>query len=409
MTRAADAAGGWRALHDPRNAAGNAVLGLGFMAIWVIAIIVALESGWYPTDPLSYAYLGLTSTLAILLCRPLPLAGLLIVGVAVNWPQWWFDAPQIHVIPLAIAAYLSSDSGLRFRYAAPVVAVFTFAVITNLPSLMLHGYAHELFATWAFTDPSTRILSAVVVLAALLLGTLANARGRTVAALRRRNDELARLRRADAARIAAEERTAIARDIHDVVAHHVAGMVIKAQAADRVAESRPEELRETVRWIAASGQEALTAMRQVVRVLRTGDEPVATPEFADSLASIVDRVRGVGLDVAVEAPAGLRLERAQQEVLLRIAQESLTNVMLHSSARAVTLAVAADAGGVSIIIEDRGEPVAERLLRRGGGFGVDGMRERAHSLGGTLDAGPRPDGGWRVAARLPHSREVVGA
>src|SRR5690606_19934068 len=234
-------------------------------------------------------------------------------------------------------------------------------------------------------------------------------RGRTVAALRRRNDELARLRRADAARIAAEERTAIARDIHDVVAHHVAGMVIKAQAADRVAESRPEELRETVRWIAASGQEALTAMRQVVRVLRTGDEPVATPEFADSLASIVDRVRGVGLDVAVEAPAELRLERAQQEVLLRIAQESLTNVMLHSSARAVTLAVAADAGGVSIIIEDRGEPVVGRLLRRGGGFGVDGMRERAHSLGGTLDAGPRPDGGWRVAARLPHSREVVGA
>jgi signal transduction histidine kinase len=416
MTQETDAAGGWRAaVLDPHNAKANAVLGLAFTAVWVVGLLVALDSGWYPADPLSYAFLGLASTLAILLCRPLPLVGLILVGLASSWPDWWFDEPQIRVIPLAIAAYLSAESGLRLRAAAPIVTVFVVAVATGLPWQITLTIKYGYFEGWFVTDPSTRILAAVVVFAALLLGAMANARARTVATLRRRNDELSRLRSADAARIAAEERTAIARDIHDVVAHHLAGMVIRAQAADRVAEERPEELRETVQWIAQSGQEALTAMRQVVRVLRAGDEPVATPEFAESLAAVIDRVRGVGMDVTAEVPADLSLDRQEQEVLLRIAQESLTNVMLHSSATAVTLAITRDAAGVAMRIEDAGGPVPERLDRRGTGFGVAGMRERARSLGGSLEAGPRQGGGWRVAALLPNAasraqgRAVVGA
>jgi signal transduction histidine kinase len=390
-----------------------------FFAAWNTAIAVALQLNWYPAVVEDYVRLGAVCAVAIAFSRSHPLATYTLVGLATSWPDWMLAQPELLVLPLIVAVYLATANGLRLSIGVPLTIVFGFFTLVPHASIALAGQYDfsSVLVDLVYMDPSTRVLAAVVVTAALLLGRATHRRRAAVEVLRERNEELQQLREADLARIAAEERTALAREIHDVVAHHVSAMVIRAQAADRVADTKPDELRNTVRWIGTSGQEALTAMRQVVRVLRadsTSAAPLAPADFSAALDKVVEHVRSTGLHVEATLDLAQPLSTAQEFTVLRIVQEALTNVMLHSGSSAVTVYLRSRADTAWLRIEDDGRdpgsPLVETPALTGGGSGLRGMRERAEALGGTFSAGALDGRGWLVEATLPHAGAVaVGA
>jgi len=416
-TLSADVAGLWSRVTSAYSRwplAGQILQGVLLCIVWWTAIQIGLQLNWYPYDVDSYILLGVITAMAVAFCRAVPVPGLLIVGILASSPDWGFDVPELRIIPIVVAAFLSVASGARLTDAVPLLAFFVFLV--NVPSWAFGYYGNVIESLGEYfryiSDPSTRILAALVVAGAVMLGYAVRIQRRNVEALRDRNADLVRLREADAARIAAEERTTLARDIHDVVAHHVSAMVIRAQAADRVADTRPEELRNAVRWIVTDGQEALTAMRQVVRVLRSDSDapaPLAPADFASDLGHIVERVRATGIDVSDQIAAGLDLSTMQQSTVLRIAQEALTNVMLHSDASSVRVSLAERGESIELRVDDDGSEDPQPVVSaRGGGSGIRGMRERAEAAGGSLVAGRLTARGWTILARIP-VRESVPA
>lgn len=389
-----------------RPVVGHVVQALLLFGIWVLAIRIGLQVGWYPIDVGYYVAIGGITAAAVAVCRVAPLRGLLVVGLLTVWPEWSFDVPELRIVPIVVAAFLATSSGARLRIAAPIAALIV--LLVNIPSWVwsVQGPFPEALRNGIqnLNDPSTRILAAIVVCGALLLGFAVRVQRTNVETLRAGNAELVRLRDADIARVAAEERTTIARDIHDVVAHHVSAMVIRAQAADRVADTRPNELREAVRWIAEDGQEALAAMRQVVRVLRadTDASVLMTPvDFASAVDELVRRVRATGLEVHDDLAPGLELSAMQQAAIVRIVQEALTNVMLHSDASSVRVSLLERGQSIELRVDDDGSPAALPAVAAGGGSGIRGMRERAEAAGGTLVSGRLSGRGWTIMARLP--------
>jgi signal transduction histidine kinase len=388
------------------------------LAVWNVAIAVGLRSGWYPAIIDPYVWVGVGCALAVALSRTVPAVAYVLVGITTSWPQWIFDPPELRVLPLILGVFLAASHGLRLRFALPLTLVFLVGTLVPLYVLDLvgQGDVDSALESFSYANPSMRVLLGVVVLAALLLGAATRRQRVAVETLRVRNIELQQLREADRARIAAEERTALARDIHDVVAHHVSAMVIRAQAADRVADTRPGELRETVRWIGESGQAALSAMRQVVRVLRTDSTssvPLAPADFSVALEAVLAHVRATGLRVDATLDVASPLTPGQESTVLRIVQESLTNVMLHSGAAAVTVSLGSGPDAAWLRVEDDGGgPDAVSRIDAAnlaaGGSGLRGMRERAEALGGTFSAGPLAGRGWLVEAVLPHAA-VAGA
>jgi signal transduction histidine kinase len=207
----------------------------------------------------------------------------------------------------------------------------------------------------------------------------------------------------------AAERARIARELHDVVAHAVSVIVVQADGAAYAVHTQPELAERAVRTISATGREALTELRRLLGVLRSEDaEGDLTPQpGAQSLKELAERVRAVGLPVRLEItgavddlPAGVGLG------VYRIVQEALTNSLKHAGpgTRAV-VRVERTGDQVRLDISDDGHQAVRPLVGVSGGNGLIGMRERALVFGGSLDAGPRPEGGWQVRASLPLTAE----
>jgi signal transduction histidine kinase len=203
----------------------------------------------------------------------------------------------------------------------------------------------------------------------------------------------------------AAERARIARELHDVVAHAVSVIVVQADGAAYAIRSQPELAERAVQTISSTGREALTELRRLLGVLRSEEAAgELTPlPGTQSLSELAERVRAVGVPVRLEIignvddlPAGVGLG------VYRIVQEALTNTLKHAGAgtNAVVRVVRSD-DAVGLDIHDDGHAEAPSLVGVSGGNGLIGMRERALVFGGSLDAGPRPGGGWQVTARLP--------
>ncbi|WP_141577827.1 sensor histidine kinase [Actinomadura sp. WMMA1423] len=210
--------------------------------------------------------------------------------------------------------------------------------------------------------------------------------------------------RGAAERVRRDERLELARELHDVVAHHITGMVLQAQGAQVVARRNPEQVSEYLGEMEAAGTDALAAMRRVVGLLRDADDAAPASPGPEHLGALVERFRRQGPDVRLNMPDGAASAQWPPEVtttVYRVAREALTNVLRHApGARSVTVTVEHAPGGVTVEVADDAPAGSSRHPHRGG-YGLVGMRERVESLGGSLRAGPRPGGGWSVQADLP--------
>jgi signal transduction histidine kinase len=209
-----------------------------------------------------------------------------------------------------------------------------------------------------------------------------------------------------ARRIALEERARIARELHDVVAHHMSLMAIRAESAPHRLGSLPDPVRAEFGALSGSAREALADMRRLLGVLRS-DQPTGRapqPGLPD-LPGLIDSARQAGMAVELIAPPALDLAPPGAGVCAyRIVQEALTNAGRHAAGAPVTVSVRHSADTVTLqVTNGPGVPAGPRTNGHGPGHGLAGMRERAELLGGSLSAGPAPDGGFAVSAVLPFS------
>ncbi|MFH9421950.1 sensor histidine kinase [Streptomyces sp. NPDC017529] len=248
-------------------------------------------------------------------------------------------------------------------------------------------------APWGEQLFVTALVVAVVAVSELVRvrrEQFAKARAERVAAERRRADE---------------ERLRIARELHDVLAHSISVINVQAGVGLALLDDDPEQARTALTTIKAASKEALGEVRQVLDTLRSpGDAPRSPAPGLDRLPELCEQAEGAGLTVEVTErgrPAGLAPGTGL--AAFRIVQEALTNVVRHSGSRTARVRLAHRPGELEITVDDDGPATADGRAGdvSGGGNGLVGMRERAAALGGTVAAGPRPDGGFRVRARIP--------
>ena len=247
------------------------------------------------------------------------------------------------------------------------------------------------------------ILFAGPSLIAWVIGDSMRYRRGYYASLEDRAARLERERDAQAQIAAAAERARIARELHDVVAHNVSVMVVQADGASYALDSEPEKARQALTAIASTGRQALAEMRRMLGVLRSGDGATGLAPLPGigQLGELLEQTRATGLTVVftVEGvpgplPGGVAL------AAYRIVQESLTNTRKHGGPNASTQVTLRYCEDVLVLgITDDGHGTA--AVGDGGGHGMIGMRERVALYGGTLQAGPRADGGYQVTAKLP--------
>ncbi|MFE1248680.1 sensor histidine kinase [Streptomyces sp. NPDC058735] len=206
-------------------------------------------------------------------------------------------------------------------------------------------------------------------------------------------------RAAAARRRADEERLLIARELHDVLAHSISVINVQAGVGLALLDTDPEQARTALTTIKAQSKEALGEVRQVLDTLRApGDAPRAPAPGLERLPELVAQAASAGLAVDVEGEPP-RLAPGTDLAAIRIVQEALTNVVRHSGSRHARVHLTQEADVLRLRVDDDGP--ATGADAGGSGKGLAGMRERAAALGGTIEAGPRPDGGFRVLAVLP--------
>ncbi|GKQ37278.1 sensor histidine kinase [Streptomyces sp. A012304] len=255
------------------------------------------------------------------------------------------------------------------------------------------------------------VLLTVPFALAWVLGDSIRTRRAYFAQLEERAARLEKEREAQAKVAVAAERARIARELHDVVAHNVSVMVVQADGAAYVLDAAPDQAKKALETISSTGRQALAEMRRLLGVLRTGEhqeggEYVPQPDV-EQIEDLVEQCRGSGLPVDFKVEGTPRpLPSGVELTAYRIVQEALTNTRKHGGPNAgasVRLVYFDD--GLGLLVEDDGKGAPHELYEEGGvdgqGHGLIGMRERVGMVGGTLDAGPRPGGGFRISALLP--------
>ncbi|MFC5723739.1 sensor histidine kinase [Streptomyces gamaensis] len=246
---------------------------------------------------------------------------------------------------------------------------------------------------------------------AWVLGDSMRTRRAYWAQLEERAGRLEKEREQQARMAVVAERARIARELHDVVAHNVSVMVVQADGAAYVLDAAPDQAKQALETISGTGRQALAEMRRLLGVLRTedggeGGEYVPQPDV-EQIGELIEQVRGAGLPVDYQVEGAPRsLPSGVELTAYRIVQEALTNTRKHGGPDAgasVRLTYFDD--GLGLLVEDDGRGAQQELYESGGadgmGHGLIGMRERVGMVGGTLDAGPRPGGGFRISVLLP--------
>jgi signal transduction histidine kinase len=404
--------------------------------------LAARAAAWYSALPPKRRELAQDSALAL---------GLAVLNLLSVLPY----QSQMH--PAWLAMFLASAQclPLAFRRVNPVLALACAGIPRNVYDTLNFGYeplpiaAAIAFATVAdrsrpwlrwltvlgtvtggaysqaqpgHPEPYSAVVQAVIFGTAWVIGTLNRSRRRYIATVARRAERAEAELDAVAARAASAavtERVRIARELHDVVAHHVSLMAVQAEAVGALLPDRPDAAAKSADTIATTARQAMTELRRLLGVLRAPSQVAAedsseraglTP--ANSLTrldEVLEAVRGAGLPVSLAvAGAPAALPAGVDLTAYRIVQEALTNTLRHAPGSRASVRISYDDGAVTVQVADTGTlnghapggrvPDGTRL---GHGYGLAGIAERVASCGGSLMVGPVPAGGFAVTARLP--------
>jgi len=364
------------------------------VAMVVIACLVGSQyspRGWGP-DPLAYA-------LTVLIFLPF--------AVRRTMPVLAFQLGNSALLVFVALGYVQ----LGLNFWGPVLLLYTVASLrpprttalcfTTLVPVMLWA-ALRLPLAWY-----------IAVAEAIVIPVTAWALGNVGRQLELRNQQLAALteqlrteQESRTERAVTEERVRIARELHDVVAHHMSVIAVQTGLAEYVFDGDPPTARAAVNTIATTSREAMREMRRLLVLLRTDDQPGDTALNLAHLPELVDRMRSAGLPVSLDMtttdprqlPPGLQL------CAYRVVQEALTNVIKHAGLAATDVVVHRDADRLTVrVTNEPGQPSS--AVGPSSGHGLVFMRERATLYQGTLSAGPRADGGFVVELTLPVSAD----
>jgi signal transduction histidine kinase len=338
------------------------------------------------------------------------------VFVAVGIPRAIYDQLNLNFAPIPLGtaiAYYTVMERCSTRVRVVITALLTAGLIR---SQTLPGH----------TEPYDFFVAALQVAVAGTLGILSRTRRAYLQAVETRAEQAEAERERQVALAAAEERTRIARELHDVVAHHVSLMAVQSEAAAALLPGRPAEAGQAVEIIGQTAREALTELRRLLGVLRgpadvNGRAARAPVPSISELAEVIGQVRqaGIAVNLRVEGSPS-KLPTGVDLTAYRIVQEALTNTVKHSGAGEAAVTVSYEPGYVTVSVTDTGNGAVAvtpgRTARRdrpdssdgagarpapSGGFGLAGIAERVASCGGSLTVGPGDAGGFAVTARLP--------
>jgi signal transduction histidine kinase len=212
------------------------------------------------------------------------------------------------------------------------------------------------------------------------------------------------MRTEQARRVASEERLRMAQDLHDTIGHGLAAIAMQAGVALHVLDRDPLEARHAMEAVRATSREALENLRAELEQLRGVERAQRRPALGlQGLEELTDRVRASGIALTLDVQPGLDLAGPVDAAAYRIVRESLTNVLRHAGTASARVRVRRDGAELLVEVTDTGgvQAVSASGSRPGGGLGIRGMRAQAEQLGGALEAGPLPDGGFAVRARVP--------
>lgn len=262
-----------------------------------------------------------------------------------------------------------------------------------------------LLATALITHPGITAFAVLLWAAlAVALGNAVRSHRAFVAEVQERARRAEQAKEDEANRRVAEERLRIARELHDVVGHHVALISVQAGALGCLLNEDQVQARESVLHIQRASEEALEDLRLTVGLLREPGmrEPIEPMPGLDQLEELLGSFAGAGLAVTREVTGKVRaLPEAVELTAYRVIQESLTNTRKHADCASAVVRLGYAPGALRLAVEDEGRAVIRANGRTQEGHGIAGMRERVAALGGRLSAGPRPEGGYRVLAELP--------
>lgn len=336
-----------------------------------------------------------------------------------SWQGWLLGAATAVPLvwrrraPFATAWVISAATPAMAVYHAPppdvvwggLVVLYTLAARSPAwqRRLMLAGWLLGTTLTMQHKEnarPFEYAFHLLTIVCAYGLGTLARVQRAYTDAVEDRARRLEGERAADTARAIAQERARIARDMHDVLAHAVSLMVVQAEAGPVVVRSDPQRAEAAFDAIATAGRDAMAQLRRILGVLKEEPRDGTSPQPGTAaLPGLVRRVgESTGLRVELRTSGEPRALPPDVEVAAyRVAQEALTNTVKHAYAASATVELDWTEDALTLTVTDDGRGPAGP----GGGHGLIGIRERAAACGGSADTGRGPDGGFRVAVRLP--------
>jgi signal transduction histidine kinase len=353
-------------LSGPRSIPGRSLTALDVLIAAVAALLVALR-------------------------RWRPVAVLVVVTVAAAWAR--IDGGEVYVLT-AVSVVSAYTVASRRRRTIAWTAGAAAALAVYLAAVFFDGQL------W---DSSESLEDLAWMGMAVAIGDAVRTRRAYVAAVEERAVRAEQSRDEEARRRVAEERLRIARELHDIVAHHIALINVQAEVASHVLREEPDQAEQALTHVRKSVRTVLEELSAVLTVLRRADDPEPSTEPVPGLArlgGLLDSVVAAGLRVAHQQEGEARpLPSAVDLAAYRIVQESLTNVRKHGRDPNAQVRLTYTPEGLTITVENR----AGTATGAHPGHGLTGMRERAASVGGTLDAGPGAGGRFAVRAFLPAS------
>ena len=362
-----------------------------FVVVGVLVVIASFASrvegstAGRDLDVLALALLAAGFGFAALAVRAAATGALGTLVVIMVWYGLGYHSGLIN-LPFLIAFYLLGATGDRVRQ----LAVGGLAVALSLIGMLAAG-----------SEPTSSAAAATGwILAAILFGQVTHDRRALIADLEGRATRAEADRDREAERRVAESRLAIAHDVHDILAHTVSLMTVQAGVAQDALTHGRDGADNALQTIRSAGRNALGEIRALVSMLRQGSDsldnaPAPGLDRLEELAAATSAA-GVQVDVVVESPA-CELSELVELTAYRVVQEGLTNVVRHARAARAAVTVRQCDHDLLVSVRDDGPGSPGD----GDGFGLRGMRERVRSMGGSFTAGPTPEGGWLVEARIP--------